>query len=80
MASYSVKAEFRGATVFLTGATGYIGGLVLEKLLRSTDVELVYVLLRPKGASSVEDRLTHLLQVCLLRQSAVAITTSDIMH
>lgn len=63
MAGYSVAQQFRGATVLLTGATGYIGGLVLEKLLRATEVDVIHVLLRPKGPTSAGDRLLQLLQV-----------------
>eukprot|EP00878_Enallax_costatus_P037999 GHUV01043120.1.p1 GENE.GHUV01043120.1~~GHUV01043120.1.p1 ORF type:complete len:414 (+),score=148.58 GHUV01043120.1:274-1515(+) len=62
MAEYSVAKQFSGSVVFLTGATGYVGGLVLEKLLRTTEVDLVYVLLRPKGSCSAEQRLAQLLQ------------------
>jgi NADPH:quinone reductase-like Zn-dependent oxidoreductase len=35
---YSISEELAGATVLVTGATGYVGSLVLELLLRSTQV------------------------------------------
>ena len=60
--SYSIKAEFAGAKVFLTGATGFIGGLVLELLLRTTDVGRVYVLLRSKKGETAAARLAKLLR------------------
>ena len=59
---YSIKQQFAGANVFLTGCTGYIGGLVLELLLRTTDVGTVYVLLRSKKAQPAQERLAKLLQ------------------
>jgi hypothetical protein len=59
---FSVKAQFAGATVLLTGCTGYIGGLVLESMLRTTDVARVYVLLRPKKATPAQERCDKLLQ------------------
>lgn len=47
-------------------ATGYVGGLVLEALLRTTAVTKVYVLLRAKGGQPPDQRLAKLLQVLLL--------------
>lgn len=66
MAAYSIKEQFSGRVVLLTGASGYIGGLVLECLLRTTDVAHIYVLLRSKGSSSTAQRLSQLLQVSQL--------------
>jgi hypothetical protein len=60
--SFSIKSQFSGANVFLTGCTGYIGGLVLESMLRTTDVAKVYVLLRPKKNTPVQERCDQLLQ------------------
>lgn len=60
---FSIAEQFRGATVLLTGSTGFIGSLVLELLLRTTDVAKVYVLLRQKGSSTAAERLVQLLQV-----------------
>jgi fatty acyl-CoA reductase len=59
----SIASTFREATVLLTGATGFVGSLLLEALLRTTDVQRVYVLLRPKGGDSPQARLEKLLQV-----------------
>lgn len=59
----SIKDTFRDSVVLLTGATGYVGGLVLEALLRTTAVKTVYVLLRAKGQQMPEERLAKLLQV-----------------
>lgn len=59
----SIGDTFRDSVVLLTGATGYVGGLVLEALLRTTAVQTVYVLLRAKGQQMPEERLAKLLQV-----------------
>jgi fatty acyl-CoA reductase len=61
--SISITEQFRDARVLLTGATGYVGSLVLEALLRTTTVSKVYVLLRSKGQQSAVERLSKLLQV-----------------
>ncbi|KIY92507.1 Fatty acyl-CoA reductase 1 [Monoraphidium neglectum] len=66
--AYSIRSQFRGATVLLTGATGYVGGLVLEALLRTTDVGRVLVLLRPKAGAAPDARLAQLLQASIFRK------------
>jgi alcohol-forming fatty acyl-CoA reductase len=47
--------------VFITGATGFIGKVLIEKLLRSCpNVKLVYVLVRAKKGKSPRERLDEL--------------------
>jgi fatty acyl-CoA reductase len=49
----SVKAAFSGATLFITGASGYVGSVVLEQLLRfSPDVTRIYLLIRGKRGNT----------------------------
>eukprot|EP00882_Tetradesmus_deserticola_P013375 GHRQ01014200.1.p1 GENE.GHRQ01014200.1~~GHRQ01014200.1.p1 ORF type:complete len:468 (+),score=166.28 GHRQ01014200.1:148-1551(+) len=60
--TYSIKQEFSGATVMVTGASGYIGSLVVEQLLRTTDVGKIYVLIRGKRGTTAQERLAQLLQ------------------
>lgn len=60
--TYSIKREFAGATVMITGASGYIGSLVMEQLLRTTDVAKIYVLIRGKRGTTAQERLAQLLQ------------------
>ncbi|EEZ97452.1 fatty acyl-CoA reductase wat [Tribolium castaneum] len=51
-----------GQIIFLTGATGFLGKLVLEKLLRTcSELKKIYVLLRPKKGQSQHERLEALL-------------------
>jgi fatty acyl-CoA reductase len=59
--SYSIHQQLRGSSVLLTGATGYVGSLVLEALLRTTDVAQVYILLRPSSSMTPEARCQQLL-------------------
>lgn len=49
--------------IFITGATGFVGKALLEKLLHSCDqIENVYLLIRPKKGKSIEERVKILLQ------------------
>ncbi|XP_076643574.1 uncharacterized protein LOC143353855 [Halictus rubicundus] len=58
MKTKSEIAEFyNGATVLVTGGTGFLGKLLIEKLLRSCpDVKTIYMMIRPKKGKSVEER------------------------
>ncbi|XP_060657141.1 fatty acyl-CoA reductase wat-like [Drosophila nasuta] len=47
---------FKDKTVLITGGTGFLGRVTIEKLLRSTDVAKVYVLMRPKRGKSIKER------------------------
>lgn len=58
----SVKQSFKGANVFLTGVTGFVGSLVLEQLLRvCPEVGTVSVLIRARKNKSAKERLENLL-------------------
>ncbi|XP_076277731.1 fatty acyl-CoA reductase wat [Lasioglossum baleicum] len=48
---------YNGTTVLITGGTGFLGKLLIEKLLRSCpDIKTIYMLIRPKKGKSVEER------------------------
>ena len=53
--------------MLLTGASGYIGSVVLEQLLRTTDVASVVLLLRERRGQSVAERAAALLRGPLFR-------------
>lgn len=77
--TFSIKSKFDGAVVFITGATGYIGSVVLEQLLRTTNVGKVYLLMRPRRGEDIQQRLNKLLQgalfhkVCCFRADKLSI-------
>lgn len=57
----SIPEYFAGQNVFITGGSGFIGKVLIEKLLRSCpDVGRIYVLLRPKKGRSPQERLAAL--------------------
>lgn len=41
----------------ITGGTGFIGKVLVEKLLRSFTIRKIYLLIRSKNASNVDERL-----------------------
>ena len=52
----------KGARVLLTGSTGFVGKVVLEELLRRREelgIEKIYLLIRPRGRKSPEDRFNR---------------------
>eukprot|EP00882_Tetradesmus_deserticola_P006829 GHRQ01007191.1.p1 GENE.GHRQ01007191.1~~GHRQ01007191.1.p1 ORF type:complete len:264 (+),score=67.51 GHRQ01007191.1:414-1205(+) len=61
MVHYSIHDHFDGSAVLLTGSTGYVGQLVLEKLLRCLGVRTVFVLTRPKRGEDIQQRVDKLL-------------------
>jgi fatty acyl-CoA reductase len=49
---------FRDKHIFVTGGTGFMGKVLLEKLLRScSDVGNIYVLIRPKKEKDPRERI-----------------------
>lgn len=49
---------YAGREIFVTGGSGFMGKVLLEKLLRSCpDIKTIFVLLRPKRGKSIEQRL-----------------------
>ncbi|CAH0549712.1 unnamed protein product, partial [Brassicogethes aeneus] len=57
MGETDVQKFYNGATVFLTGGTGFLGKMLIEKLLRSTDVKIIYILIREKKGKNVDSRV-----------------------
>ncbi|KAI4470299.1 male sterility protein 2-related [Holotrichia oblita] len=53
-----VAAWYKGKNIFVTGGTGFMGKVLVEKLLYScSDLGTLYILMRPKKGKSSEERL-----------------------
>ncbi|KAK5637931.1 hypothetical protein RI129_012226 [Pyrocoelia pectoralis] len=62
MQETSVQQFYEEKTILITGATGFLGSYLVEKLLRScTSVKKIYLLIRPKRNKNGEERLCEFL-------------------
>uniref|UniRef100_A0A069DUT1 Fatty acyl-CoA reductase n=1 Tax=Panstrongylus megistus TaxID=65343 RepID=A0A069DUT1_9HEMI len=52
-----VKSFYGGKNVFITGGTGFVGIALVEKLLRTTEINKIYLLVRPKKGKEISSRL-----------------------
>lgn len=54
----TIPEFYQNKNVLITGGTGFVGKLLVEKLLRScSGINKIYVLIRPKHGKSPQDRM-----------------------
>ncbi|XP_058459752.1 fatty acyl-CoA reductase wat-like [Malaya genurostris] len=68
----SVLNFYRGSTVLLAGGTGFMGKVLLEKVLRCLEVKKLYLLIRRKRGVCGKDRLQQILRNRLFDQVRTA--------
>lgn len=60
-AKLRVMDFYQDKTIFITGCSGFIGKILLEKLIRMGNAKKIYVLFRPKLDKKAHERLAELL-------------------
>ena len=80
MTSYlSIPEYYTDKNIFITGATGFIGKVLIEKLLRSCpNVGNVYILVRPKKAQDCYQRIQELSQSSVRIRFPLSFRCTDI--
>jgi FlaA1/EpsC-like NDP-sugar epimerase len=59
----AIEAFYAEAIVLMTGATGFLGKALVEKLLRSCSrLNAIFILIRPKKGRTIEQRFTELIE------------------
>ncbi|CAK9799512.1 Putative fatty acyl-CoA reductase CG5065 [Anthophora plagiata] len=62
----SIAAFYAGQSIFVTGGTGFLGKVLIEKLLRSCpDIKEIFLLMRPKKGQSIDERLRQTIELPL---------------
>lgn len=62
----SIPEFYANQEIFITGASGFLGKVLVEKLLRSCgDLKTIYVLMRPKKGNSIEERMKNMIALPL---------------
>lgn len=57
----SISEFYAGRSIFITGATGFMGKVLVEKILRSCPtVKALYLMVRPKKGQAPEERVEGL--------------------
>ena len=64
VARSQIQQYFYGKTIFITGGSGYMGKVLLEKLLYACyDLYTIYLLLRTKRGLGPQERLAQMWQL-----------------
>jgi nucleoside-diphosphate-sugar epimerase len=69
-----IMTYYRNKSIFITGATGFLGKVLVEKLLRSCyDLRKIYVLVRHKKGATPAQRLNELVNCKVTDQQSILI-------
>ncbi|KAJ8982209.1 hypothetical protein NQ317_013511 [Molorchus minor] len=65
-----IQEFYKDTTVFITGCTGFLGHVLLQKLLRSCPVSKIYVLARAKKGKELEKRMEEMFEQIIFQRVA----------
>lgn len=58
----TIAAFYGGKSILITGATGFLGKVLMEKLFRTCpDLKVIYILVRPKAGHTLQQRVVQIL-------------------
>ncbi|KAL1500839.1 hypothetical protein ABEB36_006269 [Hypothenemus hampei] len=61
-----IPKYFQGKSLLITGGSGFLGKVLIEKLLRSCpDISIIYILLRPKKGKTLQERVEAITSIPL---------------
>ena len=67
MSNTAIREFYANKSVLVTGGTGFVGKLLIEKLLSSCEgIDKIYCLIRDKNGRSAEERLNEIIS-CKVR-------------
>lgn len=59
-----IQKYYAGKTIFITGGSGFMGKVLIEKLLYScSDLKEILILVRPKKGKSPESRIEDMFKI-----------------
>uniref|UniRef100_A0ABI7YWU6 Fatty acyl-CoA reductase n=1 Tax=Felis catus TaxID=9685 RepID=A0ABI7YWU6_FELCA len=62
-----IAAFYGGKSILITGATGFMGKVLMEKLFRtSPDLKVIYILVRTKAGQTTQQRVFQILNSKIL--------------
>ncbi|CAG9767358.1 unnamed protein product [Ceutorhynchus assimilis] len=62
MEKSEIKEFYKDTKIFITGATGFVGKTLIEKLLRTTEPHTIYILMREKKGKTINERLKKIFE------------------
>lgn len=58
----NVTQFYNDRIVLVTGGTGFLGRVLIEKLLRDLNIKKIYLLVRPKDKRSAKERISKMFE------------------